>query len=64
MANSTRLRSTELDFDEIKQNLKDFLSSQSEFTDYNFEGSALATLLDIIHTIMRCMQTSSQTKCF
>jgi hypothetical protein len=48
MANSTRLRSTELDFDEIKQNLKDFLSSQSEFTDYNFEGSALATLLDLL----------------
>jgi hypothetical protein len=48
MANSTRLRSTELDFDDIKQNLKDFLSSQSEFTDYDFEGSSLSILLDLL----------------
>lgn len=43
------LRIAELDFDTIKQNLKNFLSnSQSEFTDYDFEGSALSTLLDIL----------------
>jgi hypothetical protein len=43
-----RLRVTELDFDQIKQNLKTFLQSQSEFTDYDFEGSGLNVLLDIL----------------
>jgi predicted amino acid dehydrogenase len=43
-----RLRVTELDFDTIKNNLKLFLSQQSEFTDYDFEGSGLSTLLDIL----------------
>lgn len=42
------LRITELDFDTIKQNLKNYLSTQNEFTDYDFEGSALSTLLDIL----------------
>jgi len=42
------LRIAELDFDAIKQNLKDYLSTQNEFTDYDFEGSALSTLLDIL----------------
>jgi hypothetical protein len=43
-----RLRVTELDFDAIKQNLKTFLNQQSEFTDYDFEGSSLSVLLDIL----------------
>ena len=43
-----RLRVTELDFDTIKNNLKLFLSQQSEFTDYDFEGAGLSTLLDIL----------------
>jgi len=38
----------ELDFDVIKNNIKVFLSAQSEFTDYNFEGSVMSTLLDIL----------------
>jgi hypothetical protein len=42
------LRVTELDFDQIKQNLKTFLKSQSEFTDYDFDGSGLSVLLDIL----------------
>jgi len=46
MAN--RLRVTELDFDTIKQNLKTFLNQQSEFTDYDFDGSGLSVLLDIL----------------
>ena len=46
MAN--RLRVTELDFDTIKQNLKTFLNQQSEFTDYDFEGSSLSILLDVL----------------
>jgi len=43
-----RLRVTELDFDQIKQNLKTYLQAQSEFTDYDFEGSGLSILLDIL----------------
>ena len=42
------LRITELDFDEIKSNLKDFLQSQDEFTDYDFEGSGLSVLIDLL----------------
>lgn len=39
---------SELDFDRIKANLKTFLEGQSEFSDYDFEGSALSVLLDIL----------------
>lgn len=42
------LRIAELDFDDIKQNLKTYLQGQSEFTDYDFEGSALSVILDIL----------------
>lgn len=47
MANS-RLKVTELDFDTIKSNLKLFLNNQEEFTDYDFEGSALSVLIDLL----------------
>ena len=43
-----RLRVTELDFDTIKLNLKTFLNQQSQFSDYDFEGSGLNVLLDIL----------------
>ncbi len=45
---ATNLNVTELDFDQIKDNLKSFLKQQSEFNDYNFEGSGLSTLLDVL----------------
>lgn len=45
---ATNLLLTELDFDGIKANIKNFLKDQTEFTDYNFEGSALSTLIDIL----------------
>ena len=45
---NTTLRVAELDFNSIRNNLKTYLSSQSEFTDYNFEGSGLSVLLDIL----------------
>lgn len=38
----------ELDFDGIKQNLKEFLQGQSQFSDYDFDGSSLSILLDIL----------------
>jgi hypothetical protein len=47
MSNS-RLQVTDLDFDQIKENLKTFLRSQSEFQDYDFEGSGLSILLDVL----------------
>ena len=43
-----RLRVTELDFDTIKLNLRTFLNQQSAFTDYDFQGSGLSVLLDIL----------------
>ena len=46
MAN--RLRVTELDFDQVKTNLKTFLKQQSNFQDYDFEGAGLNILLDVL----------------
>lgn len=43
-----RLNVTDLDFDQIKANLKAFLKQQSEFQDYDFEGSGLSILLDVL----------------
>ena len=45
---SSKLRVSELDFDTIKSNLKNFLSDQNEFSDYNFDGSAMSVLLDVL----------------
>ena len=42
------LQVTELDFDDIKANLKTYLKGQSEFSDYNFEGSGLSVLIDLL----------------
>jgi len=39
---------TELDFANIKQSLKTFMKAQDEFSDYDFEGSALSVLLDTL----------------
>lgn len=48
VTSNTALRVTELDFDSIKNNLKNFLRSQSEFQDFDFEGSGMSVLLDIL----------------
>ena len=45
---SQKIRITELDFNGIKSNLKTFLQSQPEFSDYDFDGSALSVLLDVL----------------
>lgn len=42
------LRITELDFLSIKENLKQYLRSQSEFQDFDFEGSGMSVLLDVL----------------
>ena len=46
--NDTRLNVTEFDFDDIKDNLKVFLKAQTEFKDYDFEGSGMSALLDVL----------------
>ena len=45
---ASNLNVTELDFDQIKDNLKNYLKNQSQFNDYNFEGSSLNVLLDVL----------------
>ena len=46
--NQSNIQVSDLDFNTIKTNLKKFLQSQSTLQDYNYEGSALSTLLDIL----------------
>ena len=46
--NNKRLNVTEFDFDEVKDNLKIFLKGQTEFKDYDFEGSGMSSLLDVL----------------
>ena len=48
MSANTYLKVTELDFDEIRTNLESYLSSQDKFSDYNFDGSAMSVLLDVL----------------
>ena len=43
-----KLNVSELDFDSIKANLRTFLESQPQFQDYDFEGSSLSILLDVL----------------
>ena len=43
-----KLSATELDFDQIKTNLKTFLSNQALFQDYDFEGSGMSIILDLL----------------
>ena len=45
---ATTIKSTALDFDAIKNNLKTFLAQKEEFTDYNFEASGLSNILDVL----------------
>ena len=39
---------TNLDFDEIKVQIKDFLRSNSNFTDFDFEGSNFSVIIDTL----------------
>lgn len=48
MATNNKINVSDLDFDLIKANLKDFLKGQTQFTDYDFEGSGLNVLLDVL----------------
>lgn len=48
MATNNKINVSDLDFDLIKANLKEFLKGQDQFTDYDFEGSGLNVLLDVL----------------
>jgi len=45
---SSQINITELDFDSISDNLKAYLKGQEKLKDYNFEGSTMATLIDLL----------------
>ena len=45
---NTYLELSEVDFEDIRTNLKSYLSTQNQFQDYDFEGSAISTLLDVL----------------
>ena len=45
---SNKLVVSDYDFDAVKSNLKSFLQGQSSFQDYDFEGSSLSILLDVL----------------
>ena len=45
---NSNVQMVDLDFNNIKTNLRKFLQSQDTLSDYNYEGSALSTLLDIL----------------
>jgi len=48
MASNTNIQVASLDFSGIKQNFINYLQTQDTFKDYNFSGSALSTLLDVL----------------
>ncbi len=48
MATNNKISTTELGFDNIKSNIKQFFQGQEEFSDYDFEGSGLSILLDVL----------------
>ena len=48
MAITSNIQIVPLDFDTIRADLKRYLQAQTEFQDYNFEGSSLSILLDIL----------------
>ena len=46
--NSSQINVTDLDFDNIADNLKNYLKGQDTFKDYNFEGATLSILIDLL----------------
>ena len=48
MPTSNKLKITDLEFDTVKSNLKTFLKAQTQFQDYDFDGSGMSVLVDIL----------------
>ena len=57
---TTTIKSTELDFQTIKENLKTYLKGTGEFNDYDFEGSGISNILDVLayNTHYNALQTN------
>lgn len=45
---NNRIKVSDLDYNQIRDNLKTFMQGQSQFSDYDFDGSALSTLIDLL----------------
>lgn len=45
---ASNLKVTELDFFQIRENLKGYLKTQTQFKDYDFDGSGLSVILDLL----------------
>ena len=48
MALDKQLNISDLEFDKVKDNIKDFLRGQDTFTDFDFEGSGMSVMLDVM----------------
>lgn len=48
MTTNNRIKVSDLDYNQIRENLKTFMRGQSQFSDYDFEGSALSTMIDLL----------------
>lgn len=48
MADNKNLKVDDLNFTQIKNNFKNYLTAQDQFRDYNFDGSGLSVLLDVL----------------
>ena len=48
MTTNNRIQVSDLDYNQIRENLKTFMRGQTQFSDYDFDGSALSTLIDIL----------------
>lgn len=54
-SSNTVMRIAELDFDDVRYNLKEFLRGQKRFKDYDFEGSGMSILLDMLAYVTHYM---------
>ena len=48
MSEPSKLRLSELDFEQLRSNFKSFLNTQEEFKDYDSSGSAMSVMLDLL----------------
>lgn len=48
MTDTTRLDVSDIDFESIRTNLKDYMQSQDTLQDYDFEGSAITSIIDLL----------------
>ena len=57
MAEASKLQVSELDFAQIRENFKTFLSTQDQFKDYDTDGSIMSVLLDLLSITLIIMRS-------